>query len=363
MQNRASTNYYADKVKELFFKDEELTQQHHEFADGKWNHMMSQTHIGYTSWSDPAVNKMPEISYIQTSANPGMGYMLESGTGSPWGSMTSRSFTPFDPINDQKYYVEIYNTSTNPLNYSITTNNEWLKLSSEKGTVEYEEKVYVSIDWDKVPENQQEGEFSISGADQEITITVPLNTDVPSNAAGFIENNGIVSIEAANFQSKNETSGISWEVVPNLGRTASGVTSKPVTAPTQTPGENSPYLEYDIMVLEEGTYNLEAWFSPTLNFQKDEGLMYAFSINNGEAQLMNLHENAIGADWTYPDWWNNAVTDNIMKQTVTQQRLAAGTHTIRYYMADPGLVLQKIILKKEGVNANSYLGPPQSVIK
>src|SRR5690606_3730029 len=47
-QGRASTNHYADKVRELFNKDRELTNFYHkEVANGKWNHMMSQTHIGY----------------------------------------------------------------------------------------------------------------------------------------------------------------------------------------------------------------------------------------------------------------------------------------------------------------------------
>jgi hypothetical protein len=366
MQDRASTNYYADKVKELFFKDAELTKYHNEFADGKWNHIMEQTHIGHISWRDPAVNKMPEVSYIQTKPTAGLRYMLESGVRSRWSrfGMGSRSFTPFDPINNQKYYVEIYNTGSEPLNFIITPKNDWIKLSSEKGSVQYEEKIYVSVDWDKIPAGQEEGEIVISGATgRDIAIKVPIRTDVPNKASGFIENNGIVSINAANFQHKKEANNISWEVVPNLGRTTSAVTAKPVTAPKQTPEKNSPYLEYKVFLLESGTYNLEAWFSPTLNFQKDEGLIYAFSIDDGEPQIMNLHEDAKGADWTYPEWWNDAVTDNIMKQTVMQRNLSPGEHTIRYYMADPGLVLQKIVLKKEEANVDTYLGPPQSVMK
>ncbi|HSN09513.1 MAG TPA: hypothetical protein VLS85_10755, partial [Hanamia sp.] len=31
---------------------------------GKWNHMMDQTHIGYTYWQQPPRNKMPEVYYI-----------------------------------------------------------------------------------------------------------------------------------------------------------------------------------------------------------------------------------------------------------------------------------------------------------
>ncbi|MDT0686487.1 glycosyl hydrolase 115 family protein [Autumnicola psychrophila] len=363
LQNRASTNFYADKVKELFFKDAELTKEHNEFAGGKWNHIMKQTHMGYTSWSDPEVNRMPEVSYIQVPSASGLGYMLESGVRSRWGSFGSRSFTPFDPVNDQNYYLEIYNTGTEQLNYTVTPKNNWIKLSSEKGAVQFEEKVYLSIDWNNVPTDQKEGEIVLSEVGgRDFTIKIPLNMDVPDKASGFIENKGIVSITAENFQNKKETESILWEVIPNLGRTGSGITSKPVTTVRQTPGENSPYLEYEVFLLESGTYDLEAWFSPTLNFQKGEGLFYAFAIDDGEPQIMNLHQNAKAADWTYPEWWNNAVTDNIMKQAIFQKELSSGEHTIRYYLVDPGLVLQKVILRKKEVTDNTYLGPPQSTM-
>src|SRR5690606_19118008 len=64
-QGRSSTNHYADKVRELFNKDRELTNFYHkEMANGKWNHMMSQTHIGYDNWQQPRFNQIPETFKI-----------------------------------------------------------------------------------------------------------------------------------------------------------------------------------------------------------------------------------------------------------------------------------------------------------
>src|SRR5690606_5460972 len=72
-QGRASANYYADKVKELFDRDAALAREFHEkLLDGKWNHMMSQTHIGYTSWNNPPVDKMPPVSYVNVPKNAGL---------------------------------------------------------------------------------------------------------------------------------------------------------------------------------------------------------------------------------------------------------------------------------------------------
>ncbi|HEY8513505.1 MAG TPA: glycosyl hydrolase 115 family protein, partial [Cyclobacteriaceae bacterium] len=361
MQDRASTNFYADRTKELFFKDAELTRYHHEeLAGGKWNHIMNQTHMGHVSWNDPAVNKMPEVSYIQTKREAGLGFVLESPvrTRRPFGP-PSRTFTPFDPLNDQKYFVEIFNTGLEPLRYTITPKEEWIKLSATAGTVKFDERVYVSIDWTRIPADVTEGTITLSGAGREINISVPVRQNVPLGVSGFVENAGVVSIDAVNYQRAVGSKINTWEVIPNLGRTGSAITTTPVTSTPQTPGKG-PYLEYEIVLLDSGEYFLEAWFSPTLNFQKDDGLLFAFSIDGAEPVVENLHKDATAADWTYPKWWNDAVTDNIMKRVVTSKALSPGKHTIRYWMVEPGLVLQKIILHKAGTDAQCYLGPPQS---
>lgn len=52
-----------DSVKWYFENDSLLTARFHTtLAGGKWNRMMSQTHIGYTSWNDPPRNRMPALT-------------------------------------------------------------------------------------------------------------------------------------------------------------------------------------------------------------------------------------------------------------------------------------------------------------
>src|SRR5215203_1564860 len=57
-------NEYADRAKQLYLNDSLITKQYHAIADGKWIHMMDQTHIGYTYWQQPPFNKMPEVNYV-----------------------------------------------------------------------------------------------------------------------------------------------------------------------------------------------------------------------------------------------------------------------------------------------------------
>ncbi len=59
-----STNEYADKVKEFYQNDSLITLEYHQLKNGKWNHMMSQKHIGYTSWQEPRFQRMPAVQYL-----------------------------------------------------------------------------------------------------------------------------------------------------------------------------------------------------------------------------------------------------------------------------------------------------------
>ncbi len=65
-QGRASTNDLADSVKKFFDEDAALAGYYNEvMSGGKWDHMMDQTHIGYTYWQQPLKNAIPKTEEIQ----------------------------------------------------------------------------------------------------------------------------------------------------------------------------------------------------------------------------------------------------------------------------------------------------------
>jgi hypothetical protein len=57
-------NEYADKAKKYYFNDSLISQEYNSISNGKWNHMMDQTHIGYTYWQQPIRQTMPSVKYI-----------------------------------------------------------------------------------------------------------------------------------------------------------------------------------------------------------------------------------------------------------------------------------------------------------
>jgi len=60
----AVANDYADKVKQLYANDSLISLEYNQLNNGKWNHMMDQTHIGYTYWQQPQRQKMPDVRYV-----------------------------------------------------------------------------------------------------------------------------------------------------------------------------------------------------------------------------------------------------------------------------------------------------------
>ena len=64
-EGNAEANAWADRVEACFVRDSLLCYDYnHRVADGKWNHMMDQVHIGYTEWHAPRHNRMPEVKRV-----------------------------------------------------------------------------------------------------------------------------------------------------------------------------------------------------------------------------------------------------------------------------------------------------------
>lgn len=58
-------NGYADMAKDLFERDKILTDKYNnEIAGGKWRGMMLDKHIGYSQWSMPEENTLPDLTYV-----------------------------------------------------------------------------------------------------------------------------------------------------------------------------------------------------------------------------------------------------------------------------------------------------------
>lgn len=363
-QGRAATNSLARKAGEFFKKDSLISYYYNKvMAHGKWDHMMDQTHIGYTSWQQPDNNIMPEVKEIELPDTAEMGVAID-GSAKWWPRDSSDAILPeFDPYNQQTSYIEVFNRGKIPFAYSIQVGKPWLIVSPETGRIDSEQRIWITVDWKKAAQGTERVPITVTGpSGRRVIVTAIINNPKSperKDVRGYVEANGYVSIEAEHYSREVGGSPITWLRIPDLGRTLSGMTPMPVTAPAQSPGNNKPHLEYQIYFFSSGEVTVNAFFSPTLDFQNDGGPRYAVSFDDESPQIASLHHNDTIPDWKYPLWWNRAVGDNIIIKTSRHSVPKAGEHILKFWMVDPSVVLQKLVVETGEVKP-CYLGPPES---
>jgi hypothetical protein len=357
-QGRASTNDLAAQARALFKEDAELSSYYnHTLLNGKWDHMMDQTHIGYTFWNEPPQNNMPKVSELELPAAAQMGVAVEGSASASFEIGTQLTLPSFDMFNQQQRYIDVFNRGKTSFNFSAKTSEPWIQLSESSGTVDKEKRVWVSVDWGKAPFGAANGDVRISGtgsADVDVKLTAFRPREITRGTLdGFVEANGYVSIEATHYTKKVDTATARWEKIEDLGRTSSSMTLFPVTVGSVAPPQNSPCLEYKMYVFDSGNVNVEAIVSPTLNFVPGRGLRYAISFDDEPPQVIDALAHNSQADWA------ESVKDEVRKVKSTYTLAKPGYHTLKFWMVDPGVVLQKLVVDFGGVKP-SYLGPPES---
>ncbi len=364
-QGRAGANVYANAVRALFDADASLASNYeHDIAGGKWVHMMDQTHIGYTSWQQPNRNIMPAVREIEVPTNADMGVAVE-GSASVWPGSSEEPVLPtFDVFNQPHHYIDVFNRDGTPHTFSAMTGAPWIQVytSPDRNPADPEQRFWVNIDWTKAPSGLADGWVKIPDpGTNAVTVKVTaFNPPEPRRDSfdGFVEAGGVVSIEAAHFSKNVPVGGVQWEEVPDYGRTLSSMTLFPVTAASVTPPENSPHLEYKMYLFSTGQVEVTSIIAPTLNFVPGRGLRFAVSFDDEPPQILTAVPKGFFVDNGVRDW-EQSVRDNCREIKSTHTIATPGEHTLKVWMVDPAIVLQKIVVNTGGLKP-SYLGPPES---
>ncbi|MBE3133649.1 MAG: glycosyl hydrolase 115 family protein, partial [Acidobacteria bacterium] len=283
VQGRAATNDLADRARALFRQDGQLSREYNEtLAGGKWNHMMDQTHIGYTYWNQPVRNAMPAVQEIQVPPAGEMGIAVE-GSEAGWPGGAGGPVLPALSVYDgQPRYLDVFNRGEQPFAFTIEVRDPWLQVDVPRGTVGRGQRIWVSARWNEVPVGADRGALTVTGPNGvKVEVVVPiLNPTVPrpSDLDGFVEANGYVSIEAEHCTRAVAPAAREWKVIPNHGRTLSGVTPWPVTTAAVVDPTHGMRLEYHMYLFSQGAVSVEVYLASTQKFQPGPGFRYAMSF-------------------------------------------------------------------------------------
>ncbi len=356
-QDRSTTNEMAAKVNGWFARDEQLRDAYHELRGGKWNHMMSQPHIGFVHWRNPPAN-LPPVVHTKALATPAvadMGVAVEGsrlywpaneGQGKP---LTLPTFTPF---GESSRTVTVYNRQGKTFNWKAKTSHDWILVDKQGGALTAEEQVSVSIDWQKLPAGEHTGSVFVSGtgwggASIDVVAVKPdlLQSPQPGD---FIEGDGYIAANATSATILNGEAG-EWRRVSLHGRTGAAMRTAVEPHALLDTG-NAPALQFPLYFTSSGEFSLSLQLSPSLPFDAATGIQLAIALDDKLLGTVSLPEQSDKKAW------EQGVLNNVKTLTATLPVDKPGRYTLTVYGLTPGAVLQKVVVDTGDLKP-SYLGP------
>lgn len=291
----------------------------------------------------------------------------------------------FDSLLASEYSVDLFNRGTGRLDYAVTPSAPWLRVSRSAGTLTDEVRLQVSIDWGALEAGTHEGQVTIVSGDTRVPIAVRAvkgeasRTDEPyfGNVSG-----SEFSIPAIAFNRNIPGKAAAWTLLPDLGRDEGCMGIQPVTAPSAQPSE-APRLEYRVLLTDADSVSLCIGILPTQDVNPERGLSLAVSLDDEAPLTLDARQGFKDefAEYTPANLAKspnlkplprqdtsirltgagqlrrNEVFDNLRWLTVKLPVRSAGLHTLKVFMTDPEVVLERIVVNPDNRHP-SYFGAP-----
>lgn len=361
LQQRAAANVLKDRVKVYSDSLQTITEGYNSLLGGKWNHIMT-TRQGFAA----SYFELPRMETVVLSDASSLGIWAE-GEDVLKGMSSFHMLPMYNTYFRQSHFFEIFNKGTNSINWNIKVSDDWIQINQEKGNTTTEDRIWVSVDWTKVPVGERISgviEVTTDSAQKENVYVSVFNPSFPSLAEMdtlFVEHNGCVSINAVDYHRKVENDDIKIMTIPNLGFENASVQLGNPIAPVQRTGSSIvPRVEYDFYTFEQGSVDVYTYVLPTFTLSADKDYAgheatnietrYGVCIDDGPVM------NPSTSSFEYAQIWYESALKNCRINKTTLHINKPGKHTVKVLCGDAGTVLQKIVLDFGGMK-RSYLGP------
>ena len=387
-QGRVSANDCAERARELFATDKKLTEYYNDSLSlGKWKNMMQDVHLGYVGWMMPKENTLPDLKEVTPLETPVMGVAVEGSFKSWPGNVAVTAQLPtFDVLNNQSYYIDIFNRGKGTFHFEVKNSKSWIRLSEKQGEVAKEKRIMVSVDWEQAPQGETEAIVEIREGNTTVPVKVKaVKIAIPETKDAYWGSltGGEFSIPADKYEMNVAGTDAQWVVLPDLGRGDACMGIYPVTAPSTETHHDAPRLEYKLFVPKVGKMTVCLGILPTQDVYPERGLRMAVGIDNDTPKIIDARKGfwdefqeytpqnlektkilkplpsrnksikLIGTGRTR----RNEVFDNLRWIDVEMDVKAPGMHTLKVFMVDPEIVLERIVVNPDN-NYPSYFGIP-----
>lgn len=379
-QGRKSTSYFADKSKEAFQTIQEETEYYNTtLKGGKWNHIMTMAPRHLPVFSQPSVSAVPE------SESASLGLALESyqmEVNNEVINSYADVLPVFNAYTKNTYFIDVFLKGKGTISWEAKPMADWIRISKTSGNLDEdypENRLWVSIDWDRVPKGENKKEAPLGHDYQLIPPSYKVNSAIGfeangekttigvsvfnpkfkalENYKGFVEDKGFVSMNAENFTRRKKGSEAVWETLEGIGYTNKICLALPRTAASRENLSdiiaNSPSLEYDFYTFNFGEVDVNVQAIPTHAFYGGSGVRCALAIDDAEPVLVDFQ--TLGRS----DEWKQNVLKNASVKSTKQIVDKAGKHTLKIWMVDPGVMLDQVLIDLGGWK-DSYAFPPET---
>jgi alpha-glucuronidase/uncharacterized protein YjdB len=266
----------------------------------------------------------------------------------------------FSLYGQDAQFIDVFNKGAGAVNWVAETSQNWVKLTQTSGAVYDEVRLYVTIE--NIDSHKGEtATITISDGTATKIITVNVeNITLPGGFSGYVEAGGYVSVQAEHYSRITNKNPIVWRKINHLGRAFDGDVMQ-----TYDPGlgmiaesaiaTTAPSMEYDIYLTTTGTFPMEIYRVPTLNAKGQ--VRFAYSVDGGEPIVVSSD----AVDEGQGTIWVTHLFQQIEKHVVTLPALTAGAHTIKLWMVDNFISIDKMVIYTgpDGI-LQTHLGPDES---
>ena len=250
--------------------------------------------------------------------------------------------------------------------YEITVSDAWISVDKEKGTVNTADpfiRVRVAINKDMLEKKAEsytaKGEISVKTGCGKVRIEVSTlvydeNDDV------FTEENGMVVINAAHFDSLKDGKCGSFKVLKKLGRNEDAIKLFPVDRSIEDTAD-APVAKYSFRITDGGEYRIIFITEAVNPYLHGKGIDITYSVNDGDVKTLRVVDEHFEAGSSYE--WGQGVLKHV-REPEAEAAFEAGINSLSFYGMRVENVLERILIVKKDVKLpDVYLGPAESIGK
>lgn len=324
-QGRKKANIMADLISLAIDRDRVVAREFAAFKDGKWKGMELASHIGFTTWNEDGC-RYPIRMTVEPMTKPRMFVMREDEEPiytKKYGRPATIVVDEFKYADPKPIGIVICNTGMGEVHYTVSMPaNDYLTISSREGTVEGEERIFLSCNPERLPEKEEILNIEIRDTDNTLVL-------VEVHSKKCEEKPGIVSLRRFGYLC------IPQNAVSSEGENTRGT--------------------WNVNIEEEGEYEIETWLFPMNPPRRDGILRYGVAIDDNEPLMENTVPDVYVVGSTRE--WGEGVLNHrrVCKMKV---RLTIGIHKLKIVDEGMGLeVLRVMVSNEKHKPLDSYLGP------